>query len=76
MIVFVKLDLFFIFFVFSIQSTENKICHSLDSNCGPLVSGATALPNEAQSVSQKFSFFDFSLHYMTKHFELKLLSNK
>lgn len=76
MIVFCKIGPLFHFFVFSIQSTENKISHSLDSNCGPLVSGATALPNEAQSVSQKFSFFDFSLHYMTKHFELKLLSNK
>ena len=40
--------LFFFIFVFSIQLIVNKKCRWLDSNCGSLVSEATALPTEPQ----------------------------
>ena len=48
----------FLFFVFSV----NKLCKCWDSNHGPLVSEATALPTEAQPLPyEQFLFSSFQL---------------
>ena len=47
--------LYFFIFVFSIQLTINKWSMQLDSNHGPLISEATALPTEPQPLPQNMT---------------------
>ena len=66
--------LFFIF-VFSTQLLMNnftKFRRWLDSNCGPLVSEATALPTEPQPLALMTSLISSSLIFFSKNPFLKL----
>ena len=59
-ILFQKMGLFFFMFVFSIQLTVNNVQYKfrrwLDSNRGPLVSEATALPTESQLLPKNTNY--------------------
>ena len=62
--------LFFVIFVFPIQSTVNnvqyKVCQWLDSNRRPLVLEATALPTEPQPLPMYVSFSDSLVYSLRK----------
>ena len=61
---------FFFIFVYPIQFTVNKhslkVCRWLDSNCGLLVSEATALPTETQSLIICFTYNKIRDRFLTK----------